>query len=172
MSGARPDGPIAGSTGIRVRPARPEDLATAGELTANAYLADALITEDDDYVARLRATGDRATEATLLVAVDDTGEVLGTITLAHHGGEWADVARPGEAELRMLAVDPDHRGRGVGEALMRAGIERGLVDSERVVLSTMTAMAAAQRMYARIGLRRVPERDWWIGSERMMVYTT
>lgn len=156
-----------------IRPATPADLAAAGELTAAAYLADALITETDEYLERLRATGSRAAEARLLVAVDDAGAVLGTITVSHHGGPWADIARPREAELRMLAVDPNVRGRGVGEALLRAGIERGLADgAERVVLSTMTAMATAQRMYDRIGLHRAPERDWSIETDDMLVYTT
>lgn len=158
---------------IEVREARPVDLTVAGELTANAYLADALITEDDDYLHRLRATADRAAEAVLLVAVDEEGAVRGTITVSHHGGPWADIAEPGEVELRMLAVDPGYRGRGVGEALLRAGIEHGLAaGADRVVLSTMTAMATAQRMYERIGLHRAPERDWRIETDDMLVYTT
>ena len=158
---------------IEVREARPEDLAAAGALTVGAYLADALITEDDDYLHRLRATEERAREAVLLVAADDAGTVLGTITVAGHGGPWADIAEPGEVELRMLAVDPAHRGLGVGEALLRAGIRHGLAaGAERVVLSTMTAMATALRMYDRIGLLRVPERDWRIETDDMLVYTT
>ncbi len=157
---------------IEVREARPEDLAAAGELTDLAYLADVLITEDDDYRVRLRDAAARAREAVLLVATLDDA-VVGTITVAGHGGPWSDIAEPGEVELRMLAVDPAYRGRGVGEALLRAGIEHGLAaGAERVVLSTMTAMATAQRMYDRIGLHRVPERDWRIETDDMLVYTT
>ena len=41
----------------------------------------------------------------------------------------AEVARPGEAEIRTLAVDPASAGRGIGEALTRRmldlAVERG-----------------------------------------------
>ena len=36
----------------------------------------------------------------------------------------------------------------------------------------MPAMTAAQRMYERLGLNRAVERDWPIGGQTMLVYST
>ena len=97
--------------------------------------------------------------------------MLGTVTLAAAGSPYAEIARPGEVEIRMLAVDPAARGRGVGEALVRAAAGHGPVDgAEAVVLTTMRAMRTAQRMYARLGFERVPERDWSINGTGLLVY--
>jgi len=71
----------------------------------------------------------------------------------------------------MLAVDPAARGQGIGERLMRAGIEAAFAaGAERVVLSTTPAMEAAQRLYERMGLRREPERDERVDGETVEVW--
>lgn len=155
---------------VTVRGAQPQDLTRVGELTAEAYLADGLVAERDDYLHELRDAARRAAEATVLVAVEG-GRVLGTITVAPAGSPYAEIAHPGEHELRMLAVEPAVRGQGVGEMLLRAAIGRSRADGAgTVVLSTMPAMRAAQRMYDRLGLRRAPERDWTVVGKPMLVY--
>ncbi len=160
---------------VRVRTAEPTDLERVGELTAKAYIADELIAADHEYVAELADAVRRHDHATVLVAVEQTpdGErVLGTITLATPDSPFAEIAEPDEMELRMLAVDPEARRRGIGELLMREAIERGLGwGAQRVVLSTMTTMEAAQRIYERLGLHREPERDWAVEGYSMKVYT-
>lgn len=74
----------------------------------------------------------------------------------------ADIARPGEAEIRMLAVSREARGRGIGEALVCACVDRALATEActAVVLSTQRTMHAAHRIYERLGFTRAPERDW------------
>lgn len=159
---------------VRVRMAETADLERVGELTAQAYLADELIAPDHEYVAELRDAVRRHDHATVLVAVeraDGEERVLGTITLATADSPYAEIAEPDELELRMLAVDPGARRRGVGELLMRAALERGLGwGAQRVVLSTMITMETAQRMYDRLGLRREPGRDWHVEGHTMHVY--
>ena len=145
---------------VHVRVAEPEDLERVGELTAHAYLSDDLVDPGHWYLDELRDAAKRASGATVLVAVDGD-RVLGTVTLAPAGSPLAEVAQPQEFEIRMLAVDPEARGQRIGELLMRAAIERGIGWGARaVILTTMPAMVAAQRLYERIGMRRVPERDW------------
>ena len=62
----------------------------------------------------------------------------------------------------MLAVAPKARGLGVGEALVRHCEERAQAGrSDRMVLSTLDEMMSAHRVYARLGYRRAPERDWF-----------
>ncbi len=52
-----------------------------------------------------------------------------------------------------MSVRPDSRGLGVGEALLWACIQRAERDRcELIVLHTTPVMAAAQRLYLRVGL--------------------
>ena len=68
---------------------------------------------------------------------------------------------PGESSFRMLGVDPAWQGRGVGEALVRQCLsEARSFGSTGVFIYTGDWMATAQRLYARLGFERIPERDW------------
>jgi ribosomal protein S18 acetylase RimI-like enzyme len=62
----------------------------------------------------------------------------------------------------MLAVDRAARGRGAGESLVRACVDRARATPgcTAVVLSTQRTMHAAHRIYGRLGFVRAPERDW------------
>ncbi|MEU6949243.1 GNAT family N-acetyltransferase [Streptomyces sp. NPDC046316] len=149
---------------LTIRAVRPEEHEALGDITARAYLDDGHLDfgEDDDYLHLLRDVTRRVAEAEVLVAVDGAGVVLGGVTFARGGEEWADIAGEGEAEFRMLAVAKDARGRGVGEALVRACVERAREGGgcRRVVLSTQPRMASAHRIYERMGFVRTPGRDW------------
>ncbi|MDX2759634.1 GNAT family N-acetyltransferase [Streptomyces europaeiscabiei] len=148
---------------ITIRHVAPDEYATLGEITAQAYLGDGLLDfgESDVYLGELRDVAKRAAAADVLVALAD-GRVLGGVTFVPAGGPMADIAAAGEAEIRMLAVAPKARGRGVGEALVRACVERArtVEGCVRVVLSTHRTMRAAHRIYERLGFTRTPERDW------------
>lgn len=144
-----------------VRPAAPAELDAVGELTVRAYAADGYLAADDPYVAELRSAHDRAAQAELLVVTGEDGSLLGTVTFTLPGSPWAEISRPGEAEFRMLAVDPDARGRGVGGALAQWCVDRAREKScAAVALSSLAEMHAAHRIYQRMGFVRAPERDW------------
>ncbi|MFE5244522.1 MULTISPECIES: GNAT family N-acetyltransferase [unclassified Streptomyces] len=149
---------------LSIRRIRPSQYAALGEITAEAYLRDGLLDfgADDPYLEKLRAVGQRAAETEVLVAVDGDGRLLGGVTYVASGGPWADVATADEAEFRMLAVSPEARGRGAGEALVRACVDRASAAGGRsgIVLSTQPAMRGAHRIYERLGFVRTPERDW------------
>ncbi|MER6436266.1 GNAT family N-acetyltransferase [Streptomyces sp. NPDC001185] len=146
-----------------IRPARPEEYPGVGEITVRAYLGDGLLDygENDPYLGALRDVVRRAAAAEVLVAVED-GRLLGAVTFVPRGGPLADIARPGEAEIRMLAVAREARGRGAGTALVGACVDRARATGgcARVVLSTQRTMHAAHRLYERLGFTRTPERDW------------
>ncbi|MFG3247048.1 GNAT family N-acetyltransferase [Streptomyces sp. NPDC048187] len=146
-----------------IRPAAADEYDTLGEITAQAYLQDGLLDfgEDDTYLGELRNVAKRAAAAQVLVASAD-GRVLGGVTFVPSGGPMADIARPGEAEIRMLAVARQARGRGAGEALVRACVDlaRPVAGCTGVVLSTQRAMHSAHRLYERLGFVRTPDRDW------------
>ena len=87
---------------------------------------------------------------------------LGTVTFAPPGSALTEVAAGAhEAEFRMLAVSPAARGRGVGEALVRACLDRATaLGCRRVVISSLSQMRTAHRLYQRLGFAREPQRDW------------
>ncbi|MFK0210446.1 GNAT family N-acetyltransferase [Streptomyces sp. NPDC090298] len=147
-----------------IRAVRPEEYERLGDLTGLTYLNDGLLLhgEDDFYLDVLRDTARRAREAEVLVAADPDDGIIGGVTFAAGGTPWADIAVPGEAEFRMLVVAPAARGRGVGEALVRACLDRAraLDGCARLVLSTDAKMVSAHRIYERMGFVRTPERDW------------
>lgn len=149
---------------LTIRPASEEDLPAVGALTFEAYLASGYLAgrENGSYARQLSNARPRHEEAELLVAVDDTGTILGTVTIAHPGSTMREIGRDDDLEFRMLAVSPAARGRGVGEALTR----RVLDDAARlgftaVVLSSSTQMHAAHRLYERLGFHRTPALDWY-----------
>ncbi|MDT0443326.1 GNAT family N-acetyltransferase [Streptomyces johnsoniae] len=148
---------------IIIRNAEPGELDRAGELVAATYLGDGLLTfgTEDPYLPTLRDARGRARHAEVLVAAEPAGELLGCVTFVGAGGPFADIAGPGEAEFRMLAVVPAARGRGAGEALVRACLHRARrLGQRRVVLSSQSRMHTAHRLYTRLGFVRAPERDW------------
>ena len=147
---------------VFVREARPGEHARLGELVVAAYQS---LPEFDEpgYEPELRDVARRAREAVVLVAVDEAdGTLLGCVTYVP-GPEspWAELLEPGEAAIRMLAVDPTARGRGVGTALAAACIARAREDGRTAIfLHSLPYMRAAQAIYARLGFIRRPDRDW------------
>lgn len=144
---------------VTIRLVRTEEYERAGELTAAAY-ADSYGGLSDDYLSSLRDVAGRVRTGDVWVAVDETGDLLGTVWVARPHRPLAQVAEPGETDFRQLAVAPQARGRGVGEALTRHVIalarERG---SHRVVMNSGPEMTAAHALYIKLGFRRLPERE-------------
>jgi ribosomal protein S18 acetylase RimI-like enzyme len=149
-------------TAIVVRAAAPADFAAVGRLSVTAYRADGQLTPGSRYEDALADAAHRATEGELLVAEDETtGQVVGAVLFVVAGSRYAELAGPGEAEFRMLAVDPAAQGRGVGEALVRACLDRARrLGCRAVVICTRDRAAAARRLYTRLGFVRTPGRDW------------
>ncbi|UNX53917.1 GNAT family N-acetyltransferase [Georgenia sp. TF02-10] len=158
---------------IVVDPARPADLDRIGEIGVNAFEAAQLLSAD--YAAVLCDVATRASDAVVLVARDGS-EVLGSVTLATAGGRYADLARPGEVEVRMLAVDPAAQGRGAGEALLRAAIRWAAEHGhDALVLSVVSTdgPGTPHRLYERLGFRRDVGRDYvgdWESHPQMWCY--
>jgi ribosomal protein S18 acetylase RimI-like enzyme len=145
---------------VEIRDARPEEYAEVGALTGAVYLAEGLAGPDTPYLGALLDAGRRAKEAELVVAVDGD-RILGSVTFAPHGSRYAELAGPGEAEFRMLVVDPAAQGRGVGAALVEECLRRARRSGASTLrLSTSPVSATAHRLYQRLGFHRVPELDW------------
>ncbi|SBT47039.1 GNAT family N-acetyltransferase [Micromonospora auratinigra] len=150
-------------TGPVVRRAEPADFPAVARLTVAAYEADGQLKDEPGYAVTLADVAARAGAGEVLVAVDGAdGAVLGAVTLVLAGSPYADLCGPGEAEFRMLAVDPAAQGRGAGAALVRACVARAAeLGCSALVICVRAGMAAsAHRLYERLGFVRVPGKDW------------
>jgi ribosomal protein S18 acetylase RimI-like enzyme len=147
---------------VEVRRARDDELEAAGNAVAEAYRRNPGMDDDLDYLDFVRDARGRATNSEVLVAVDTSGTMLGTVSyVADFDSPMADLAREGEAEFRMLGVLPRARGSGVGTALVQACIARARESGRSaLVLSTPPDWTAGQRLYEAIGFRRAPDRDF------------
>lgn len=152
---------------ITIREATPADFEAIGRLTVSAYRA-LPIWVGDDYASELADVAGRvAAGATVLVAEDGDGRLLGAVTLVLPPSpffEWTpDI--DGDCGFRMLAVDPTAQGRGVGPALVDDCVRRSRAAGRRRMLIGSTPwMTTAHRIYERIGFVRRPELDQQWGS--------
>lgn len=148
---------------VTIRPPRPDEHAILGDIVVAAYVGVGALHGDESYEAELRDVAARAATATVLVAAavaDD--RPLGCVTyVSGPASIWAEELLPGEASIRMLAVDPAAGGRGAGTALTTACIDLAREQGRRrVVLHSLPVMARAQRIYERLGFKHAAERDW------------
>jgi len=96
---------------------------------------------------------------TMLVARDDAGEIIGTLTLITYR-----VSSGLKARIEDVIVDESARGQGIGEALTREAMQRATVAGARMVeLTSMPYREAANRLYRRLGFvnKRTNVYVWW-----------
>jgi len=155
---------------LTIRAALPHEYPAIGELTARAYapvLADA---DDDPYLPELLDAAARANGAELLVVVDHAEQILATVTIGRPGSAYAEIATPGELEVRMLAVAPDRARQGIGGDLM--SVVHQIAEREGfsgLVLSVISTNTAAAKFYERLGYRHEAERDWFPRGDMSIV---
>jgi GNAT superfamily N-acetyltransferase len=144
---------------VEIRQVHPDEHERLGELSVRAYAAiipPSAQADLDEYEAELRDVAGRVAGADVLVAVDARGALLGGITyVPDRSSPWAEFDESDAAGIRMLAVDPSAQGRGVGEALTRACLDRAVTAGRaQIVLHSTDWMATAHRLYLRLGFRR------------------
>lgn len=145
--------------GVTIRPVRESEFDEAGRVTAAAYSAsyDAL---SPAYLESLTDVFGRVARGEVWVAVDEDDTILGTVWVPRAGERLSELAEADELDFRQLAVAPAARGRGIGAALTLAVIElareRG---ARRVVMNSGPEMLGAHALYAKLGFRRLTERE-------------
>jgi ribosomal protein S18 acetylase RimI-like enzyme len=95
----------------------------------------------------------------LLLARDDDGTILGTLTFVLYR-----VSSGLKGRIEDVIVDRSARGRGVGEALVQDGMRRA--NEAGVLMLELTSMPyreSANRLYRRLGFVRRPTNVyvWW-----------
>lgn len=157
---------------LTVRQALAADAEGVAEVIRAAYVTDGYAdpVRSPEYVAELLDSARRIREATVLIA-ESGGTVVGTVTCTSAPSPLANIARPGELEVRMLGVPPVMRGRGVAESLMHECARLAQRQNQsRIVLSTQSDMLAARRLYERLGYQRTPDRDWTVNGFPLITY--
>jgi ribosomal protein S18 acetylase RimI-like enzyme len=115
-------------------------------------------------VAKLRKHGE------IMLALS-SGELWGMIIFVPPASPARQVAKPNEAEIHLLAVDPKTRDRGIASSLVMACEQRTILSGySSMVLSTQPTMKEAQRLYEPLGYRRNAARDWSRGARTYLVY--
>ena len=153
---------------MEVRRIRPDEYREAGRVTRAAY--DEFVEPADSdwggYLNEIADVAGRAGKVLVLVAAEDR-RVLGSASLeTEEAGIGDDPIEPGAANIRMLGVDPDARGRGAGRALLEACIaEARRQGKHAVTLHTTEDMHAALALYASAGFVRDPARDWKVDDD-------
>lgn len=148
-----------------IRSARTEDWPFIRELRISAYEPySAGLTEKHYGLLKktLTAGTEQAAGAQTFIAEVD-GKLVGSVVLfpsKSKAYEWAEheTAYP---EIRMLAVDPNFRGTGIGKALLSSCIQQAQKDQAPFIgLHTADYMTSALSLYGRFGFERVPELDF------------
>jgi ribosomal protein S18 acetylase RimI-like enzyme len=146
---------------VTVREARPDEYEAIADATEAAYRA---VSDEatDDYLRVIRGVAARARAATVLVAVDESGAVVGSVTYVDGpANRFAELERDGEAGMRMLAVAPAAQGKGIGRLLARAVVDRARAEGRTgLAIYTRPSMTSAHRLYRSMGFVRDTERDW------------
>jgi ribosomal protein S18 acetylase RimI-like enzyme len=150
----------------RIRDARADDRDAVEAVTLAAYQQYAAVMPAlwEGYRQNIVSTLAAAPPDVQIVA-ENSGRIVGSVLLyrtgtviARPGGDSLTLASP---EVRLLAVAPAARGKGVGDALMRECVARSRASgAESLTLHTTDMMQAAVRLYERMGFVRAPEIDF------------
>jgi ribosomal protein S18 acetylase RimI-like enzyme len=118
------------------------------------------VTDAESWAARLTLYREVMAKPDSVLLLAQAGESLVGYGLAHvleTQATWiADTWRRGErvGEIESLAVQPSHRGQGIGTALLDVlEAELRTIGVEDLILGVLAGNAAAQRLYARHGYR-------------------
>lgn len=147
-----------------IRDARPDERDAIHDLTLRAYEQYATLMAPAAWAGLSGAMrSGLAAEGPERIVAERGGRLLGSAMLFPPAVDaYAGVAGPARwPELRLLAVAPEARGAGVGQALVGECIRRARrMGASELGLHTSESMAAAMRMYLRMGFVRAPEHDF------------
>jgi len=144
------------------RLARPDEYGAVADLVKRSFLAGPYghVHATPERVALESDSAGRAAAGALLVVADADGRLIGTASLLRAGSPQTRLALDGEAELRLVGVDPDTQNRGVGDALVAGAIaEARRWGAKRLMLDTGDLNVRAQRLYLRFGFQRALDRE-------------
>ncbi len=144
---------------IKLRNARSDEINIIAKLLVAAYQEYKKFMPADSwdwYRNDMIDVHSRMADSELIVA-KVRNKIAGAVTLYPRGSNngWPG----GWAGIRLLAVHPDYRGRGIGRALMEECIRRCRERGTKT-MHTTELMKVARAMYEQIGFEKIPEFDF------------
>ncbi|NBD26549.1 GNAT family N-acetyltransferase [Paenibacillus glycinis] len=126
----------------------------------------------EPYRDSILASFDGDRPAARIVAEED-GRIVGSVQLflsseAAYGAPELGITNP---IIRLLAVPPEHRGKGIATALIREAAARSVrLGADWLNLHTSDMMASAVSLYERLGFERAVETDIMNGETLVKGY--
>ncbi|TKC16360.1 GNAT family N-acetyltransferase [Robertmurraya kyonggiensis] len=144
------------------------------EQRVQAYLEHANSIPTDHWNALRQAI---SSEADILEGVENIvaeleGKIVGSISLfpAKSDAYEGAIEELNYPEIRMLAVAPEARGKGVATALITECIQRAKINGHPFIgLHTGAFMVQAMRLYERFGFERLPQYDFEPADDGIIV---
>jgi ribosomal protein S18 acetylase RimI-like enzyme len=153
-----------GNLSLVIRDARSEEMDEVSLLMRDAYLEYEKFFPPEGwklYLGDIMDVRSRLGDSQLIVA-ELEGHLAGAVTLYPDASRSREEWPEGWAGIRLLAVHPAYRGRGVGRALMEECVRRCREEGIRAIgLHTAAIMSIAQKMYEHMGFVRAPEYDFY-----------
>jgi predicted N-acetyltransferase YhbS len=148
-----------------IRTATAGERAEIRELTRRAYREYAETMSPASWSGLSQALDDAlaSDEPVERIVADDDGRIVGSAMLypPETDAYGALVSASAAPEIRLVAVAPEARGRGIAKALVEECIRRARAQGAgEVGLHTSRSMRAAMVMYANLGFVRAPDRDF------------
>lgn len=93
-----------------------------------------------------------------IIAAREGGDLAGMLILVTPHSSARRLAKDQEAELHLLAVKPEFRGRGIGRQLVQAALDQAIFHQyPKILLWTQPRMLAAQRLYQSVGFEHIDD---------------
>lgn len=157
-----------------VRNAKPEEFEQIGQLMVEVYSQlDGFPKPDEqpNYYKLLANIGDLTVNpgTELLVAVSNDNTIAGGVVyfsdMKYYGSGGTATSEQNAGGFRLLAVDPEIRGKGIGKLLTQACIKK-TIDQQlgQVIIHSTKAMQTAWKMYENLGFKRSEDLDFMQGE--------
>lgn len=157
-----------------VRQARPEEFSAIGQLMVDVYSqleGFPRQTEQPGYYAMLQNIGEitKKPHTELLVAVTSEGKIAGAVVyfsdMSSYGSGGTATSQKNASGFRLLAVNPEVRGMGIGKLLTQACIEKAREDgNQQLIIHSTEFMKVAWKMYEKMGFKRSEDLDFMQGK--------
>ncbi|MBQ4819307.1 GNAT family N-acetyltransferase [Aquimarina sp. MMG016] len=157
-----------------VRNAKPSEFDEIGRLMVKVYSQlDGFPKESEqpDYYRMLASIGNLTQKpmTELLVAVSSDNQIKGGVVyfgdMKHYGSGGTATNEKNAAGFRLLAVDPEARGAGIGKLLTNECIKKAKYQqSPQVIIHSTKAMQVAWGMYKNMGFIRSKDLDFIQGE--------
>jgi GNAT superfamily N-acetyltransferase len=154
---------------ITIRTATPEEFAEVGRLMHDAYALIKNFPKPDElpsYFQFLLNAGEltQSPGTEIIIALVDSriaGAVVYIGNMKYYSTFGNASSQKDAAGFRLLAVNANYKGRGIGKQLSVACIEKAKAEGKKeVIIHTTKAMQNAWDMYERIGFKRSPDLDF------------